>query len=887
MIRQALREGFLRLSSPFRRRRYERDLADELEFHLAMKRSEGKSKQDANREFGGLERWKEVCRDVSGLRLLDEVGQDVTIAIRILRKSPVFTSVAIITLTLALGANTAIFTLFHELISKSIPVPNADRLVLFRIQEEPSGYTFSFPMFRSLEQDSQDLVRAFAFSDRTVNLRTDHGLEAISGELVSGNYFNALGAKPVLGRNIEQRDDRQNAMVAVITAQFLRKYLHNDEKAVGRSIVLNQSVFTVIGILPEGFRGMNRDRAPEVFIPLHAEPLVDSPVSLIAAGYRAWWLSVGGILNDGVSIEKANSFVLARSRELLEAGGIPTSFNIGGRKPSEFHLVAESGANGLSLVRLRYRKPLAVLMGVVASVLLIACLTLTTLLTAQASARTREISTRFALGATRARLIRQLFTESLLLALVGASLGLAAAPAFARTIAAALTPNSGLQFAPLRITPDLSVFAFTAVLAILATVLAGATSAIRSSGPEFQTFLKEGSQAIQGAQRRYLWPKLLLTMVVALSLILSTAAGLLSYSLIKLRNTPLGFDPHGLVFVFSQGKTPNIGQKLLVEYKDAIDQIRSLPYVENASLAAAVPLNGGYIDDEIEVPGGQRHQFQEDSVGPLYFRTLGTPLLAGREFQWIDAKEAGRKIILNSSAARLLFPDGRVLGRHVILKNFEKVDAEVVGVVADSRYSTVREATAPMVYSPAMQSLIPGAALDILIRTRGPVAPLIGAVRKIEERVIPEVSLPAALSMKETIMDSLATERVMSTLVLFFGVVSLLIAGIGLYGTLAYSTQQRTGEIGIRLALGAQRSDIAILVLAENGIIVVAGCLFGVGGSLFVYKAIGTLLYDVSIHDPAVFILSACSLLSIAGLASLLPARRASRINPLSAIRYE
>lgn len=886
---QDFREGWLRLLATFQRRRRERDLADELEFHLAMKMNAGQSAEESNREFGGLEKWKEVCRDVGSWPFLDELRRDLGLAVRTLRKSPAFTAVAILTLTLAIGANTAVFSLMDELIWKSIPAPNAKRLTILRIQPDRVGYKFSYPLFRALEQDSVPTMRAFAFSDRTLNLRTSEGTEIVAGELVSGQYFAALGVKAELGRCIEPGDDRAGSpggMVTVVSNHFWRTRMASRREALAQKITLNQGVFTVVGILPETFRGMSRDRAPEVFIPLQFEPLVDSPFNLFSAGYRAWWLSVGGLLNDGISLKQTNAFLATNSHQLFAAAPLGLSLGPSGHKLTDLRVIAEPGANGFSDLRVRFRKPLQVLMALVAIVLLIACLNLATLLTARAAARGREISTRFALGASRGRLMRQLLTESLLLALVGAALGLAAAPVLAHFVAVTLMPQHGPQFAPLNAKPGLTVFGFTALLAVLATVLAGTLPAVRSSSVGLSIMMREGSNSIRGAERRHGWPRLLLTVEVALSLILATGAGLLGYSLVKLHRTGLGFQPHGLIFLMPEGKQPIVGDRLMLAYKQLVEQLKSLPNVVDASISGAVPISGGYMDDEIQATGGPKYHLEENAIGPGYFKTIGTPLLAGREFRWTDATQSGRKVILNLSAARLLVPDGKILGHDVLLQG-GTTNAEVVGIVADSKYSSIRAPDPPTVYSAAMQGLIPGASLNVLIRTKGPVAPLLIAARTVMKRLIPDVPLPAAVSMEQAIAESLATERTMSTLALFFGGLSLLITGIGLYGTLAYSTGQRTGEIGIRMALGAERRHVISMVCAENGVITLLGCVAGIAGSVVASKTIAGLLYGVSMRNPLILGLAVSMLLCVATAASLIPAIKASRIDPASAIRHD
>lgn len=885
---QDLREGFLRTVGLFRRRRPERELREELDFHLAMKVSSGQSPEQAKREFGNLEKWKEACRDARRWRVLDECGRDIAFAARILRKSPIFTGVAISTLTLAIGANTAVFTLIRDLVLKSLPVPQARRLTVLRIEPDKLGYRFSYPTFDALEQNSSAVMNVFAWSDRVFNLHVEDGIEPVSGEFVGGEYFSGLGVQPQLGRLFRREDDSPsapNGLVAVVSDDFWRARMGGTRQALGQTIHLNQSVFTVIGVLPRGFRGMSRDHACQIFIPLRLEPLVDTPFNLVATGYRAFWLLVGGALKSGVSLEQANAFLATDSRRLFAAA--PPTLRLGpnGPKLADCRIVAEPGATGLSLFRIRFRKPLVILMGLVAMVLLVACLNIATLLAARAAARGREISTRFALGASRGRLVRQLLTESFLLACAGAALGFIAAPGLAHFVAVTLTPQDVHDFAPLQVTPDLSIFGFTALIAAAATVLAGALPVLHSTGRTFPLTMQEGRHSIYGGARRHHWPRLALTAEVALSLVLVTGASLLGYSLVKLDRTPLGFEPHGLIALTPEGKQPILGPRLLLAYKEAVEEIKSLPGVQGASISGAVPLSGGSLDDDLQREGGRKYHLQENAVGPEYFRTLQTPLLAGREFRWSDSNGSTRKIILNSSAARLLFPDGRMIGARLMLNG--NTPGEVVGIVADSKSSNLRESDPPMIYSAAMQGVIPGASLSILIRARSQTKTVVTAARKIAKRAIPDVPSPTAMSIEEAIAESLATERVMTTLALFFGGLSLLITAIGLYGAVAYATERRTGEIGIRLSLGARRRDVVAMVGAENVWITALGCSAGAVGSFWASRTISGLIYDVSVHDPIVLLAVVAMLLCVAGLASLIPAMKAAGMNPLAAIRHE
>ena len=882
------------------RRRQERELADELEFHLAMKERKYQelhglgpqaASEKARRDFGGFEKWKEVCRDLWRWRLLEEFLRDLALALRMLRKSPVFTAVALATLTLAIGANTAIFSLMNTVMLKALPVPDPQRLVLLRQlpAEANSGYWFSYPIFKELKQQTGNIMRVFAYTGRTLQMRGGDGVEPVAGQLVSGEYFSALRVQPHLGRWIGSSDDQPGTLaapVAVISDRFWHGRMGSDVHILGRKIVLDKISFTVVGVMPEGFRGINKDSRPDVFIPFELEPAVDAPFNAIGSGYTFWWFQTGARLQDGVSIERANAFFKTKSKELMKPpGGMSFTFN--GHKLSELYLAAVPGANGYSYLRLQFQKPLTVLMGVVAIVLLIACLNLATLLMARASSRGREITTRFALGASRGRLLRQLLTESLLLALSGTLLGLAASPALAGFVSSIIAPQHDPQSMRLEVAPDLTVFAFTAAIAILATVLTGTLPALRSTGNGLNASLRDGSATLRGVDRRQLWPRALLSLEVALALVLVTGASLLGYSLVKLHHVPVGFEPKGLVYLpLDMSKQVCTGPARMAVYREIVSDVSRLPGVAHASLTEMIPLQGNSSTESINVPGEKEREVWQNTIGADFFQTMQTPLLAGREFRWEDIEKSGKKAIVNESAAKLLFGEANALGQHLTFDNGKSL-VEVVGIVANAKYTTIQEIPPPTVYTPATQDVIPSRSFNILVRFTGNPAPLIAAAGKIVSRVVPDIPTPVALSMEDTLAESMTSERMMAILGMFFGGLALLITGIGLYGTLAYATERRTGEIGIRLALGARPGNVISMVCCENVAIALVGCLLGVAGSVAASKTIASFLYGVSARDPWVFGLAALALLGVAALASLVPAMKAARIDPIAAIRYE
>jgi len=865
----------------------ERDLQDEIRFHQAMKERKYRqlgltpreASDQAKRDFGGYEKFKELCREVGRWRWFDDLARDLTLALRTLRKSPIFTAVALITLTFAIGANTAIFSLMNELLLKTVPVPDPQTLAMLSLRPADTfGYILSYPLFKQTGQQSASVMQAFAFAADDLQWHGPNGVEEVQGQLVSGNYFPALGVQPSLGRWITPADDQRGAphgAVAVISHQFWQTRLNSDKQAVGSKIPLGQSVFTIIGVMPESFRGMNKDSRPDIFIPLELEPLADAPENSLAAGNAMWWLQAGARLNKGVSLAQANAYLATIFPRIFQSAAGPEGFEFFGHAVRDFSLAAEPGETGFSFLRLRYRKTLLILMALVALVLLIACLNLATLLMARAASRSREISTRFALGASRARILRSLLTESLLLALAGTLLGLALSPFLVKSIAASLNfrmANSKIGF---DVTPDATVFLFTAAIAIAATVLTGTLPALQSTSNALHTF-----------RRRKLAPRILLSLQVALALVMVTGATLLGDSLVHLDNVSIGLNPRGVVLFgldfYKQSRKP---PALAAVYRDLVSEIRHLPQVTSASFTQIVPLSIASWRASASVPGGAQFRGWQNKIGPDYFATLETPILQGREFRWSDAGVTARHVILSESAARILFPSGGAIGKRV--KCTEGDPAEVIGIVADTRHLKLRKAPEPTIYLSALEDLHNGASYNLLVRTVGPAAPLISAVGQIVGRAVPDIPLPSACTLQQTIAESIATERTMAALALFFGSLALLMTAIGLYGTLAYSTERRTSEIGIRLALGALPRHVIALVCAENGAITLVGCALGLTLSAAAAKTIASFLYGVSPKDPLLFIAATFLLLTIAAAASLIPAIKASKNNPITAIRHD
>jgi putative ABC transport system permease protein len=473
----------------------------------------------------------------------------------------------------------------------------------------------------------------------------------------------------------------------------------------------------------------------------------------------------------------------------------------------------------------------------------------------------------------------------MLIALLGTVAGVAAAPTVSHLLAAMLAfGESSIQ---LDTTFDFRVFAFAALTALVSTMLIGLVPALQSTRRNLSDHIKEGQHASHLQERRSVLPRILLASEVALALVLVAGAGLLATSLVRLYHSGAGFDPKGLVNIaFSMDKQQLTGDPLMQVYHQLGDELSHLPGVRNVSFEFIVPLSHRGWNDGFSAPDGSSHMLWLNSVGPTYFATMRIPLYQGREFTWNDTKASGMKIILNQAAAKQLFPDRSAIGQQMI-NSFEKTSYEVIAVVGNAKYKDIRTLAPPAGYIPIMEDEQPKPSLNVVVRIDGPQAPLVGAARSIAARLAPSIPAPVMTTMDDVVDNSLSAERMMALLTIFFAGCALLVTGIGLYGTLAYSTARRTSEIGIRLALGAQRAGVVALVFRENAVVAFAGCGAGLVAAILASRALASFLYETSPRDPWILLGSVAALTAIASAASLLPAIRAARIEPISAIRCE
>ena len=850
------------------------------------------ARRAALREFGGITRTRETYRVQRGLPLIEQLGRDIRFAFRQLLKSPGFIMVALLTLALGVGANTAVFSLINGLLLRPLPVPHAEQLAVLRIVEgasDPDDYEFCAPFFRGLENRHEVFSDVFAYNGDTLQVKGQSGNENVPGMLVSGEFFQAMETAPLLGRYLTPQDDRPggspSGLAVVISEDFWTSRFNRAPDAVGRTMVIANTTFTVVGVMPKRFIGPDPTQRPEIYAPLSADPIIDAPRNHIEDGINAWWLIVGARLKPGITMEQANAALLTVSNPILHEAGAADARFIAEKEKGHFHFAAEPGSRGYTYARFLFRKPLVAMFAMCGGILLLACLNLASLLMARGVARQRELATRLAMGATRRRVIQQLLTESLTIAMLGTVVGLAAAPLVSHSLAA--LAENGFTEMRLDTSLDRSVFVFAALIALVSSILIGLVPALQATAGKLSDHIKEGQQARPAFERRKILPRALMATDVAVTLTLVIGAGLLATSLLRLFRSGAGFDPKGLVNIaFKMDKQQLEGDALMRLYQQLGDGLGHPPGVKSVSFEFIVPLSHRGWNGNYSTPAGGTHLIYMNAVGPDYFRIMRIALYLGREFSWSDSKDSGLKIILNQSAAKEFFPGQNALGQQITNPR-EKISYEVVGVVADAKYRDMQSPAPAAAYVPIQQDEQAKPSLTAVIRADRPQASLAGAARALATRLAPTIPAPVMTTVDDVLNRSVSTERMMALLALFFAGCALLVTAIGLYGTLAYATARRTGEIGIRMALGARRAGVVAMVLRENVLVAAVGTGVGLIGAVLASRALASFLYKTSPGDPSVLVFSAAALAFIASAASILPALRAARIDPMRALRNE
>ena len=825
--------------------------------------------------------------------------RDLRHAFRFLRLSPGFTIISVLTLALGIGANTAIFQLIDSIRLRTIPVKNPQELGTVRIADRHWGsgqfssrYSqLTFAMWEQIRKRQEGFAELAVWSDQRFNLATGGEVRKAKAIRVSGDFFHVLGVEPILGRLLGPGDDQPGCGIsgANISYAFWQRNFAGDPSVVGKRLTLDGNSFQVIGVTPPGFNGISVGDTFDVAVPICIEPILSARYNRLPLRH-AWWLATIGRLKPGWTIARANAQMLAVTPAVLQETIPPVYDAEGTKKYLEYKLGAFSASTGFSELREDSETSLWLLLGISGLVLLIACANLANLMLARASARERQITIRRALGATRWRMVRELLSESLLLATAGSICGLFLAFAISRMLVAFISTQQNPIFLDLGM--DWRVLAFTTALAVLTTVSFGLAPALRATRAEPATLLQSGSRGTTGGRERFSLRRILIVSQVGLSVVLLMGALLFVRSLRNLTTLNVGFQQTGILVTSVDFGRLQIPEDRYTEYKrDLVKRVQAIPGVESAAHAMLVPFGGSSWNDDVINEGSDQDAGVAwlNYLGPGYFKTVGTPLLAGRDFDDRDTATSVKVAIVNQAFARKILKGADPLGKRFRIHEAPGKPRplyEIVGVTADNKFQDMHEEFLPFMYFPAAQQEKPGPEDQILIRSSLPLTSLIGSMKETIADVNPGIDLEF-LVFKTRIHNSLLQDELMATLSGFFGFLAALLAAIGLYGVISYMVVQRTKEIGIRMAIGANRVDVVKMILREAGILTIAGLVIGTGLALGAAQAAKSLLYGLKPRDPLTLVMAVVTLSAVAAFASFLPAYRASKLDPLTALRYE
>jgi predicted permease len=901
----------IRLRSLFCRASVDREVDDELRFHMDQQADKymraGMSREEALRrvrlEFGGIDQVREDCHDARGVSFLESLAQDLRYGLRMLAKSPAFTAVIVLTLALGIGANTAIFTLVDAVMLRSLPVRDPQQLVVAqwsarqlprngtssfgdcaRREENATtlvGCSLSYPMFQEIQKQKSVFESAMAFAGPyEMDLSGNGAAAMVQGQVVSGSYFQTLGVYPALGRTLVPDDEKPGAVsVAVLDYAYWQRAFGGSPAVIGRTIHLNHAAFTIVGVTEPGFTRLTPGKGADLWIPITQASILGRNYTQPAASDHSW-LVVVGRLQPGVSRTQA-----AAAIESIFLNG-----TLRGAKPEwtqadNPHLSLLPAQQALKGIRSAYGKPLLLLMAAVGLVLLIACANVAGLMLARATAREREMAVRLAMGAARRRVIRQLLTESILLSFIGAALGALLAPLGVAGLAVFFSDNA---YFPLQLDLhlDLRVLFFTLGIAVLTGVGFGLAPAFRGSRTSVTSHLKGNTTTAGTHHGRSLGlGSALVILQVALSMVVLTGAGLLLRTLGNLRGIDPGFDTRNLMLFAIDPQLAGYDDKQILNlYANLQRKIAALPGVTTVSYANGALLDGGVSSRDVHVEGRTDKnsvEVQTLSVGPEYFQTMKIPLLEGRLLDQTDIA-AGKHVLVNRTFVQKLVSGRDALGLHFGGDNPEDPQWEIVGVVGDTKYPSLRRADAPMAFVP----LASGWA-TFEVRTAVPPTELMPAVRSVVNGVDANLPIVRMRTQSDAIDRLLFSERLVARLFGLFAALGVMLACIGLYGLLSYEVERRTREIGIRTALGAQRRDLWSMVVGQGLVLVFAGAVAGCGVALVMTRLLVSLLYGVRPGDPLTFVLMSGLLLAVGVVACTLPARRATQVDPMAALRCE
>ncbi len=895
------------------RARMESDMDRELRFHMERRAedlvrggmSEEAARRQARAEFGGVEARKDECREALGLRLVDDARADFRYMFRMLRQSPAFSAVAIASLALGIGANTAIFTLMEAALWKTVPVKNPEELRLLSWVSGPisvmgntwgqwthtpnsSGSTsFSYAVFRGLQRHSESVRNLFAFkpAGRIIAVIDGHA-ELVTSEMVSGNFYEAAGVSTIAGRPITASDDVPGAGAAVVISEsFWSRRFGRNASVIGKQISLSQVPVTIIGVNSPEFHGMGPGQNPDVYFPISAQPAILSNQYSRTNGSLlddpdSWWLLIMARLRPEVSESQAQAALDVVLQQAVRES-LPDR-----RKRDRPRLQLLTGARGLDELRERFHKPLLVLLALAGLVLLIACANLANLLLARATARQREISVRLAMGAGRWRIVRQMVSEGLVLAFLGGTVGLLLGYWLRNGIPSLLATSWSAS--PFQAQFDLQVLVLSIGIAFLTGILFSLAPAWQSTRVPVNSALKDGGRTTMSLPK-LLAGRSLVVLQISLSLLLLVGAGLFVRTLQNLKSANLGFRPERiLLFTIDPPRVRYAAAARIRLFSRLEEQVAAIPGIQSATLSQDALVANNRSTTRFRPIGRTGRPGDQDKgwinfVGNRFFETMGIPILAGRSLDARDRANSLPVAVVNQQFVRSFFPDGEAVGKSVVNN---KTTYQIVGICGDALFDQVRSPAPPTFYKPFSQ------ASDVRdmtfeIKTAASEASIVKSVREVVRSIDKDLPIFDIRTQTEQIDATLSRERIFAALTSGFGLLALVLAAVGIYGIMAYGVARRTSEIGVRMALGAQRRQVLTMILRESALLAAAGVAIGIGAAVGITRYIASMLYGLRPSDPLSFAGAVVLLLAIAMLAGWWPARKASRLDPMAALRHE